>query len=737
MVKQEIKSFTMDTGAHVGLACEAPCTLYSVLLDHGIIDDPATSADPSATARYSAAGCTFSAQFEITPLVLSMKNVLLRFSGLDTLCRVFVNGHEVAETDDMHLTYDFDVKTKLHVGMNELKLVFRAPKESDALRKAYFSFGTESSPRFVDMGIFRKVQIVAFNHKIISDVSVKQTHSTGSVRLDISISTYGHDEFSRAVATLTSPAGNVYFCGLAGGEGNITVTDPNLWWPNGLGVQNLYKLHVNLYSEREIEDTYEMNIGLRKVSLDTVDGKPRLLVNDTPIVVMGGEYMSEDLLLPRVTEQKTRDLLESAKHANFNSIIIHGSGCYPENCLFDICDELGLMVFTELPIAESEATDTKEMTDRLKQEIRDNLTAVDHHPSFCVVIGNSRVARLFDGEEEALKFASAFCDFEGMNVFDAGGKCREYFVRIAYTSVPTYDSVRKFAKDGDRNIGSVFFETHGADRDTLTEMLSRSLDLYPYANGIDELAYVSGMCSAELSMRDADAARRSKDRPFGILMSRMNDTWPSLSPSAVDYYGGKKPLHYYEREFFAPVRICALANGTRIKFTLCNGMRQEYSGVFSYMIMNNKNQAVFRDSFPIKARAAENLEVHNADIGSVIRNHEHEYYLLYSVSDRCNEVSEGLLLFTNLKRFAFLPPDCSVEISGNGMEFIATVSSSCFVKGVELSFGEEEVTLDKNYFDITGKSPVRVRISTRRMTTIERLRRVMRIRTLCDLGKEK
>ena len=123
-----------------------------------------------------------------------------------------------------------------------------------------------------------------------------------------------------------------------------------------------------------------------------------------------------------------------------------------------------------------------------------------------------------------------------------------------------------------------------------------------------------------------------------------------------------------------------------------------------------------------------------ADIGSVISGHEEEYYLLYTVSDKCNEVSKGLLLFTNLKHFKFKEPKCSIAISGTGMEYTVTVSSEYFVKGVEITFDGEDVQLDKNYFDITGKAPVKIQLRTKRMTSIERLQRVARVRTLYDLG---
>ena len=736
MVRQEITSFRMDCGAHTGLECTAPCSLYSVLLGHGIIGDPSLSDNALEIKKYADRTCAFTAEVEITPLIMSMKSVLLRFSGLDTLCRIELNGHEIGATDNMHRTYDFDVKTRLLLGKNVLKLTFTPPRAGVSLRRSYGIFNTDSAFSLSDMGIFRKVEIIAFNHKIISDVKVKQTHSEKSVRLDLSVNTVGYDLQARAVATLTSPAGHVYYCGFVAGEGTITISDPNLWWPNGMGMQNLYKLNVSLYSDSNLEDTYEMMIGLRTFNLHRDKDSVTLYVNDAPMLAMGGEYLPEDVLASRSTEARTRALLESARDANFNSIFIHGSGYYPESYFFDACDELGLVVWAELPVPEADIEDTEDFKQSVKREMRDNLTRMAHHPSLAVILGNKRVASLFASESEAVEFAKSFSAFEGMNVFDLLGECSDSFERISHDSLPTYDTVVKFAEPDKRNLGSLAFELHGFDAQPVMRMLSDAYGQLPYANGMKELSYVSGLSSAELSMKDADEIRRRAARPIGILMSSMNEPWPSLSASAVDYFGGKKPLHYYEHHFFSPTRISVVQSGTRVRFTVSNTMRQDYVGIFAYAIMNNKNQAVFRDSFPIKVRASSNLDVHNADLGSVIKGHEQEYYLLYSVSDKYSEASVGAHLFTSLKRYAFNKPTFTTQINGNGTDYVVEVSADCFAKGVEVTFDGVDVTLDKNYFDITGRAPVRIRLRSSRMTTIEKLKRVMKIRSVYDLGRE-
>ena len=137
-----------------------------------------------------------------------------------------------------------------------------------------------------------------------------------------------------------------------------------------------------------------------------------------------------------------------------------------------------------------------------------------------------------------------------------------------------------------------------------------------------------------------------------------------------------------------------------------------------------------------RERATSNLEVHNVDLASVISGHENEYYLTYSVADKINDASRGIHLFTKTKRFDFLEPDFSFDVTGNGTDFIATVGANCYAKGVEISFDGIEATVDRNYFDITGTAPVRVGVSTPRMTTVEKLRRVMKVRSVYDLGRE-
>ena len=74
-------------------------------------------------------------------------------------------------------------------------------------------------------------------------------------------------------------------------------------------------------------------------------------VNGYQVFAMGADYIPEDNLLQRTSKERTRELLLQCKRANFNTIRVWGGGYYPEDWFFDLCDELGLMVWQDFMFA--------------------------------------------------------------------------------------------------------------------------------------------------------------------------------------------------------------------------------------------------------------------------------------------------------------------------------------------------------------------------------------------------
>lgn len=132
----------------------------------------------------------------------------------------------------------------------------------------------------------------------------------------------------------------------------VLIKQPKLWWPHGYGEQNLYTISVDLIKEDgTVIDNWTRKIGLRTITMDRTKDqwgeRFATCINGVNIFAMGADYIPEDHLLGRVTKETTKTSLEKAIFANFNSIRVWGGGYYPDDWFFDLCDEMGLVVWQD------------------------------------------------------------------------------------------------------------------------------------------------------------------------------------------------------------------------------------------------------------------------------------------------------------------------------------------------------------------------------------------------------
>ena len=97
----EIRNFTMQYGTFPPLPCQAPCSMYSTLLSHGLIEDPFWRLNEQKYTALSDEDCTFESVFYADRETTEKEHIYLQFYGLDTLCRISLNGVVLGETDNM------------------------------------------------------------------------------------------------------------------------------------------------------------------------------------------------------------------------------------------------------------------------------------------------------------------------------------------------------------------------------------------------------------------------------------------------------------------------------------------------------------------------------------------------------------------------------------------------------------------------------------------------------------
>lgn len=412
-----------QVGENSWFPASVPGTVYTDLLENGQMEDPFWKDNENKALVLMEKDYEYKTVFQCDELRKS-KKVWLRFEGLDTIADVYVNEKHVGNAENMHRIWEYDVTDVLTDGENTLRIYFHSPlqyiKEAYAkqptrgsedamdgfvhIRKAHCMFGWDWGAHLPDAGMFRPVYLMGMEEGRIDSVRIHQIHEEGKVSLEFSvlrnpaedlkkeIPCCGDDGFAYNVQ-VTAPDGTVVTA--VDSPKNVEIADPQLWWPNGIGEQPLYEVSVTLYKEGKEVDVWTKKIGLRTMTMhlepDEWGTSFAHQVNGKDIFAMGADYIPEDHLLGRVNPGTTRKLLEQCKAANFNAVRVWGGGYYPEDWFYDICDELGLMVWQDFMFACAVYDLTPEFEANIRAEFVDNIKRLRHHPSLGLWCGNNEM----------------------------------------------------------------------------------------------------------------------------------------------------------------------------------------------------------------------------------------------------------------------------------------------------------------------------------------------------------
>lgn len=633
-----------DTGKH-NTSMQVPGDAISALHSADLIPDPYWGRNEYDLRWISERDWTLSRTVD-----LGSTDFQLVLGELDTVAKVLVNGQQVLDADNAFRRYRVDVSSALRVGANELEIQFRSPihaaNEEQAKQPFFVPFHTQNNPLFngnmlrkqqcdfgwdwnialAPFGLYGDIRLEPNTALQIKDVGITQTHNKASVEVIVLV------KLADAVEAITpfaiglgdTKASGLIMSGTQTVSATLTIENPDLWWPAGLGDQPLHQLTIEVGSEVETR-----RIGLRSMDLisepDDVGRSFKLHVNGQDVFARGANWIPADALAGRITRDAVRDLLESAVAANMNMIRVWGGGRYEPDWFYDMCDELGLMVWQDFMFACNLYPCTDDFLENAAKEVRDVVSRLHHHACLALWCGDNEVLGALTWFEESVKdrdrylvaydrlnrsietnlkatdsqanwwpsspspgplsFGDAWHDdssgdmhfwsvwHEGRDFDHYRDVAPRFCSEFGFQSYPSMPVIKHFAGPEDFNIASPVMESHQKNKGGNARIAETMFRYFRFPVDFESFVYLSQVQQGMAIKTAVTHWRTLKPHCMGTLIWQLNDSWPVCSWSSLNHGGSWKLLHHMARHFYAPVMATLVPDGDQLLVKAVNDTR--------------------------------------------------------------------------------------------------------------------------------------------------------------------
>jgi len=681
------------------IAAPVPGSVHEALLAAGLIPDPFVGTNENDVQWVGERDWLYRCSFDLTE-GFGARQIALCLDGLDTFATVWLNGRRLLSSDNMWLPQRVEVRQLLRSSGNQLRILFesawRRGREIEAqhermdvwntdpsrvyVRKAQYHYGWDWGPKLLASGPWLPVRLEAHEARITDlrcDVEVAGDLKRARVGLTLAV------DRARPVtlrAELFDPDGMLVAQSSLSVDDDapkatLDVRQPRLWWPNGHGEQPLYRLVVTLLETQldgAVLDCRELRLGLRRLRLvrEPVAGEDGdsfvFELNNTPIFAGGANWIPADSFTPRIDEARYRGWLTLARDANMNMLRVWGGGIYEHDIFYDLCDELGLLVWQDFMFGCGRYPAYPEFQASVRAEAEAQVRRLRHHACMALWCGNN--------EDYQLAYSLGLYDWQAPPDADSAFPARVIYELLLPAVVSTLDGSTPYvagspfggpdansAVTGDRHVWGIWhgdmapyqeYPAHAgrfvsefgmaalparATIESFTRPEERTprhptLAFHHKASGGDErlehymaantgipaeletYIYASQVVQAEAMAAAYTGWRRRWNSPgrratAGALVWQLDDCWPAISWAVVDYRLRPKAALYAIRRALAPLTIGLRRGADGVEAWVVNGTQTDASLRLELRVVALDGSQVSSQRFELSAEPNSVLEL--------------------------------------------------------------------------------------------------------------------------------
>jgi beta-mannosidase len=810
--------FRIDKGK-IWRPATVPGCVHTDLMANQLIRDPFHSGNEEKVQWVSQAHWEYALDFELSPSFLEKEKVDLVFEGLDTYAAVRLNGHEILQADNMFRPWRIPVRDKLLARLNRLQVFFRSPirevlpllrqanpalpaprdigeKTSPYTRKAPYQYGWDWGPRLVTSGIWRPVYLEAWDQARIGGLQVIQTQlEKESARLivyaeilaaspseaELKLDCAGRVPVSRSAHLKLQP-------GLNRIPLDLVIPHPRLWWPNGLGKQELYRIQARLSRLGKLLDKTEMRFGLRTLSLrQEADQRGRsfaFVINNVPVFAKGANWIPADSFPTRVTRERYRHLLESAQASHMNMLRVWGGGIYEADDFYQLCDELGLLVWQDFMFSCAFYPSDTRFLQNVTEEATAQIRRLRHHPSLALWCGNNEIETAWEhwgwkkelpasGWQDYWKIFHALLprlcasldpsrpywpsspssnreadpdsrDFgdlhfwgvwHGEQPFEAYRNEKPRFMsEYGFQSFPRWETITSFAAPSQLELDSAVMRHHQKNPGGNLRILKYLSRDYPPPKNFASLIYLSQLMQAEGIRIGAEHLRRQMPHTMGSLYWQLDDCWPGITWSSIDYWGRWKALQYYARRFYDDLLITVHPDAGELKFSVVSDKTVPLEAQLKIQLLDFSGQLLLEQNFPARIPPLNSHLLLARSEKQLLQGKNSATLVLHcELWNAGQPASSCNYFFVPTKRLQLPVPGIHWTLAGDSRKVRVLLAAERLARAVFLRFPRHKGYFSDNFFDLLAGAKKELFFFPEEKPSLEELRQELEVTSLKDM----
>ena len=606
-----------------------------------------------------------------------------------------------------------------------------------------------------------KIEDVHIRQMSLSDMKANVNHTTeisaltsDSVRLTVEYLLNGKTVLTKIKDTLLVPGRNILTV-------NLTIDKPELWMPHGWGKPILYTLKTTLSKGNSVLSEKSQRYGFRTVRLinekDEHGESFYFEVNGMPMYAKGANYIPQDAMLPNVTEARYRELFSNILAANMNMVRVWGGGTYESDLFYDLADQNGILVWQDFMFGCTTYPHDDKFLNRVREETEYNIKRLRNHACLALWCGNNEIlegmhqwgwskrytasvfGEMFRGYDllfrellpsQVDKFDQGRSYIHGSPLSSTWGKpdswafgdshnwgvwygrkkfesfdteTGRFMSEFGFQSFPEMKTIARFANPEDYQLESEVMNSH--QKSSIGNSLIRTYMERDYIvpEKFEDFVYVGLVLQGHGMRYGFEAQRRNKPYCMGTLYWQLNDSWPVVSWSGIDYFGNWKALHYQAKRAFEPLLVSPVQrNDSLVVFLVSDLIENSPDLILKAEVTDFSGKIIRRFQKKIDIEANVSKVIWQEKVSRLLSDAERKStFVKLSLTNHKGRLINQQIYFVNKTKDLLLPePKINYTVKCMDGSCELTLRTDKLVKDLFVEFPVLGARFSDNFFDL-------------------------------------